>query len=275
MASIINASSSGSGGIVQTADASGVLQLQSNGTVAFTVDTNANVGIGTTSPLGRLSVSTTGDLVGDFNSASANGGYMVWRTSGTVIADLGTAQNCFGTGGTDTFAINGRATRALLLGTNNTERMRISSAGYITNTGNPAFFASGTSSPVAPALNAWTVVPGFSGGALSQKGGANFVASTTTFTAPVAGYYQFNGSVGFSVANGSTTYIGIGKNATSSTAGEINFSNATGSVVSWEACVSTCVLLAQGDTVALVYYSTSTSTSLNVRTQYFSGFLVG
>lgn len=37
MASIINASSTGSGGIVQTADASGVLQLQSNGTTALTV----------------------------------------------------------------------------------------------------------------------------------------------------------------------------------------------------------------------------------------------
>jgi hypothetical protein len=37
MASIINASSTGSGGIVQTADASGVLQLQSNGTVALAV----------------------------------------------------------------------------------------------------------------------------------------------------------------------------------------------------------------------------------------------
>lgn len=42
MASIINASSSGSGGIVQTADASGVLQLQSNGTVIVQVNsTNA------------------------------------------------------------------------------------------------------------------------------------------------------------------------------------------------------------------------------------------
>lgn len=37
MASIINASSTGSGGIVQTADASGVLQLQSNGTVALSI----------------------------------------------------------------------------------------------------------------------------------------------------------------------------------------------------------------------------------------------
>lgn len=58
MASIINASSSGSGGIVQTADASGVLQLQSNGTVSVTVDTSANVGIGTASPSTRLDVTT-------------------------------------------------------------------------------------------------------------------------------------------------------------------------------------------------------------------------
>jgi len=43
MASIINASSSGSGGIVQTADASGVLQLQTNGTVALSIDTSANI----------------------------------------------------------------------------------------------------------------------------------------------------------------------------------------------------------------------------------------
>lgn len=40
MASIINASSSGSGGIVQTADASGVLQLQRNGTVSVNIDTS-------------------------------------------------------------------------------------------------------------------------------------------------------------------------------------------------------------------------------------------
>jgi len=44
MPSIINASSTGSGGIVQTADASGVLQLQSNGTTALSTS-GANVTI--------------------------------------------------------------------------------------------------------------------------------------------------------------------------------------------------------------------------------------
>jgi hypothetical protein len=45
MASIINASSSGSGGIVQTADASGVLQLQTNGTVGLTISNIQDVSV--------------------------------------------------------------------------------------------------------------------------------------------------------------------------------------------------------------------------------------
>ena len=58
MASTINASNSGSGGIVQTADASGVLQLQSAGTTAVTITTAQNVGIGNTSPDRKLYVQT-------------------------------------------------------------------------------------------------------------------------------------------------------------------------------------------------------------------------
>jgi hypothetical protein len=54
MPSIINASSTGSGGIVQTADASGVLQLQSNGTVALTINTDASITLA-----GAQSINTT------------------------------------------------------------------------------------------------------------------------------------------------------------------------------------------------------------------------
>lgn len=89
MASIINASSSGSGGIVQTADASGVLQLQSNGTAAVTIDTSQRVGIGTTSPTSPLQVNTAGvNTTVQINSTDANGGY------GAVLA-----LNNTGTGG--------------------------------------------------------------------------------------------------------------------------------------------------------------------------------
>lgn len=56
MTTTINASNSGSGGLVQTADASGVLALQTAGTTALTIDTSQNVGIGTTSPAVNLEV---------------------------------------------------------------------------------------------------------------------------------------------------------------------------------------------------------------------------
>ena len=42
MTTTINASNSGSGGLVQTADASGVLALQTAGTTALTIDTSQN-----------------------------------------------------------------------------------------------------------------------------------------------------------------------------------------------------------------------------------------
>lgn len=43
MASIINASSTSTSGLVQTADASGILQLQSNGVTGLTIDTGGKV----------------------------------------------------------------------------------------------------------------------------------------------------------------------------------------------------------------------------------------
>jgi trimeric autotransporter adhesin len=48
MPSTINASNSGSGGLISTGDASGVLQLQTASTAALTIDASQNVGIGVT-----------------------------------------------------------------------------------------------------------------------------------------------------------------------------------------------------------------------------------
>jgi hypothetical protein len=78
-----------------------------------------------------LRITDSAGEIGEINSTNANGGYITWRTSGTTIADIGTAQQIFGTGGNDTFGINGRGARALTLGTNNTERMRITSDGNV------------------------------------------------------------------------------------------------------------------------------------------------
>jgi len=56
MASSINASTSGPGGVITTADNSGILNLQTAATTALTINTSQNVGIGTTSPGQKLAV---------------------------------------------------------------------------------------------------------------------------------------------------------------------------------------------------------------------------
>lgn len=73
MPSIINASSSGSGGIVQTADASGVLQLQSNGTVAVTIS-GANVSFGSSSSPSGWSAYQAIELI----NGGSNGALAKW-----------------------------------------------------------------------------------------------------------------------------------------------------------------------------------------------------
>lgn len=98
MASIINASSSGSGGIVQTADASGVLQLQANGTVAFTVNSNAS-----------LTVSNTGS--GITFSSSAGSGIRVYGAAGTNQWDV------YGNGANLRFSDNTGGGRIVIDGT--------------------------------------------------------------------------------------------------------------------------------------------------------------
>jgi len=57
LASSINASTTA--GVVTTADTSAILQLQTAGTTALTVDTTTNVGIGTSSPAQTLHVKTS------------------------------------------------------------------------------------------------------------------------------------------------------------------------------------------------------------------------
>jgi len=62
MANIINAITTGGGGISTTADASGSIQIATNnGTTAMTIDTSQNVGIGTTTPSGKFHVAN-GDI---------------------------------------------------------------------------------------------------------------------------------------------------------------------------------------------------------------------
>jgi hypothetical protein len=73
MASSINASTSGAGGVITTADSSGVLNIQTAGNTAVTVDASQNVGIGTTTPSSILHVrSSNGRIISNASSATGN-----------------------------------------------------------------------------------------------------------------------------------------------------------------------------------------------------------
>jgi hypothetical protein len=126
MAVTINASTSA--GLVQTADTSGVLQLQTANTTAVTVDASQNVGIGTASPTNRLHVfGPSGDYrTALFESASTAGPSV--QIKGSRIYELRSTNTGAGEGA-GLFFIYDKTAEA--------SRMAIDSSGYVrvNNTG--------------------------------------------------------------------------------------------------------------------------------------------
>ena len=92
----INASTSGAGGVITTADNTGILNIQTAGTTAVKVDASQNVGIGTTSPTARLH--TTVENAGTpTTSGSATTGVSARFQNSSVHFDIGTYSSgeCF------------------------------------------------------------------------------------------------------------------------------------------------------------------------------------
>ena len=129
MPSTINADNgvvSGSSGVKTTADTSGVLALQSNGSTGVTLDTSLNVGIGTASPSASFKLDVTG-LVRS-NATANGGGQFTIAKSGTTVGGLCGSGNWIGSSATDLalfaetgnsliFYTNGSATGKFQIGT--------------------------------------------------------------------------------------------------------------------------------------------------------------
>jgi hypothetical protein len=156
MASSIDASTSGAGGVITTADNTGILQLKTAGTTAVTVNASQNVGIGTTSPVGD--VTRYLNIVG-----SGGAGIFLHDSNQGVTASDGTTLQA---AGVNTYLYN-REAGFIAFGTSDIERMRIDSSGNvlvgttsqittggfspklsITNAGNAAFFTTSTNASV-------------------------------------------------------------------------------------------------------------------------------
>ena len=87
MASSIDASTSGAGGVITTADNTGILNLKTAGTNAVTIDTSQNVGIGTTSPATKLDITNgyttdnnTSFTLTNSQGSSGDNGAITYRT---------------------------------------------------------------------------------------------------------------------------------------------------------------------------------------------------
>jgi len=100
-------------------------------TQAMTLDTDGDLGVGTTGPSARLSVdSGSASIAANFNSTNASGLYLRFQNSGTSIGDMGAGASVLSGGTAGDFAIASRSGN-LVLGTGSTQRMIITSAGGV------------------------------------------------------------------------------------------------------------------------------------------------
>jgi hypothetical protein len=231
---------------------------------AMTIYGNSRVGIGTTSANAGLTVSsgdiraTAAAFGNDANSIS-----MSWEGSnGGYITARGPSTSQKGTIGLSVNQSNGGG---------GTIGLQIDSSGRATTPSNPAFRARATSAQSL--ANGWAQV-GYD--TLIQSRGTGYNTTTSRFTAPVAGWYQFNAQ--WSAANSGdadgTMSFWINGSATD-LVGSVSMPDTGGTYDGHS--ISGCCYLAVGDFVQVHRYSTvATTTRTSVYYGgWFSGFLIG
>jgi hypothetical protein len=167
--------------------------------------------------------------------------------------------------------ITSAAATNLTLQSAGTTAVTISTSQYVTYANNPAFNASLNGS--AQSVTSGSTVTLTFGTANYNRGSA-YNATTYTFTAPVAGLYQFNARARVDGIAGGASYAVLALNTTAQTYNSI--CSASGSYNNINISVST--YMAAGHT-AYVALSSSGQTVSAVNTQPvysdFSGFLIG
>ena len=208
MASTINGTSTGSGGLISTGDDSGILNIQTNETTAITVDASQRVGVGTTSPQRKVSIVGTDGASGQTEGNSRTSLFL--DNNGANYLSIFTSTS--GDGGVF-FSDNGQnnggmvyetSSDALYFRANNAERARIDSSGNLlvgttSASGNEKFNATTSSDKVAlfyqsANTNAYNGIHVVIGSSQSNTSSYHFRGETRGF----ANYYLYG--------NGTTSY---------------------------------------------------------------------
>lgn len=123
MSSTINA---GTSGLVLTGSTTTTLSLATNGTTRATIDASGNVGIGTATPVQTLEVKSN-NAFGQFTIDSAGGQYsqMFFKNNGTAVGSLFTDNS------NNFLEVYGYSNVGIRFYTNNSERMRLDTAGSL------------------------------------------------------------------------------------------------------------------------------------------------
>ncbi len=122
----------GGNAIINHQNASSLL-ISTFGSERMRINSDGNVGIGTSTPGGiRLAVDAgSGSHMASFNSTNSTGGYVSFVTSGTTVGDVGTGPQIITSGPSATWGLNARTGNALVLATSQTERVRVTSTGSV------------------------------------------------------------------------------------------------------------------------------------------------
>ena len=186
MASTINATNTTSG-VAITPDSSGILQLQTAGTTAVTVDASQNVGIGGTPSfkLDIIGTSAGGYIVNRINNLSATGYARVLFDIGASGAN-GEADISYVPGTFFAMGPSGNDTTSPIVFRNNnsTERMRIDSSGNVLVTGGGGLgYGTGSGGTVTQLTSKSTAVTlNKPTGQITMNGAALAANTAVTFT---------------------------------------------------------------------------------------------
>jgi len=186
MASSINASTAGAGGVITTADNSGVLNIQTAGSTAINVTSNQLVNIGTATSSGQLTVKAASGQGAPLNLLSTDAG------ANPQVVFTGNRTYQIGTGNSGSGFSN---VLYFYDGTAGAERMRLTSTGVLYVGASSGALAGsiltvaaipgvgqGVMTLINPAVQSWTVGP---------DGSGNFVI----FNSAGSGVYLLNGGV--------------------------------------------------------------------------------